>query len=188
MQHAAADAVQFPLALPVIMASLRVATVSTVALTTIGTIVAYGGLGNLLSEASTPTSRRRSWLPACCASCWPSSSTSCSWSCSGSSRRGRAMPGDVVDYIFTSSNWQGSTGIGTFAVQQILLTITALAVAIVIGLPLALSPDTGRGGFLAINISNVGRAIPVFAVLLSWRWDRSAPSTSGRTAARAWPP
>jgi osmoprotectant transport system permease protein len=43
-------AVQFPLALPVIMASLRVATVSTVALTTVGTIVAYGGLGNLLSD------------------------------------------------------------------------------------------------------------------------------------------
>lgn len=42
--------VQFPLALPVIMASLRVATVSTVALTTVGTIVAYGGLGNLLSD------------------------------------------------------------------------------------------------------------------------------------------
>lgn len=42
--------VQFPLALPVIMASLRVATVSTVALTTVGTIVAYGGLGNMLSD------------------------------------------------------------------------------------------------------------------------------------------
>jgi len=42
--------VQFPLALPVIMAALRVATVSTVALTTVGTIVAHGGLGNLLSN------------------------------------------------------------------------------------------------------------------------------------------
>lgn len=42
--------VQFPLALPVIMASLRVATVSTVALTTVGTIVSYGGLGDLLSD------------------------------------------------------------------------------------------------------------------------------------------
>jgi osmoprotectant transport system permease protein len=42
--------VELPLALPVIMAGLRVATVSTVALTTIGSIVAYGGLGNLLAE------------------------------------------------------------------------------------------------------------------------------------------
>jgi osmoprotectant transport system permease protein len=30
------------------MAALRVATVSTVALTTVGSIVGYGGLGNLL--------------------------------------------------------------------------------------------------------------------------------------------
>jgi osmoprotectant transport system permease protein len=42
--------VELPLALPVIMAGLRVATVSTVALTTIGSIVSYGGLGNLLAQ------------------------------------------------------------------------------------------------------------------------------------------
>ena len=40
--------VELPLALPVIMAGLRVATVSTVALVSIGSIVSYGGLGNLL--------------------------------------------------------------------------------------------------------------------------------------------
>ncbi len=42
--------VELPLALPVLMAGLRVATVSTVALTTVGTLVSYGGLGNLLSD------------------------------------------------------------------------------------------------------------------------------------------
>jgi osmoprotectant transport system permease protein len=42
--------VELPLALPVVMAGLRVATVSTVALTTVGTLVAYGGLGNLISH------------------------------------------------------------------------------------------------------------------------------------------
>jgi osmoprotectant transport system permease protein len=42
--------VELPLALPVIMAGLRIATVSTVALTTVGAIVAYGGLGNLLAD------------------------------------------------------------------------------------------------------------------------------------------
>jgi osmoprotectant transport system permease protein len=40
--------VELPLALPVMMAGLRVATVSTVALTTVGALVSYGGLGNLL--------------------------------------------------------------------------------------------------------------------------------------------
>ena len=42
--------VELPLALPVVMAGLRVATVSTVALTTVGTIVGYGGLGDLLAQ------------------------------------------------------------------------------------------------------------------------------------------
>jgi osmoprotectant transport system permease protein len=42
--------VERPLALPVVMAGLRVATVSTVALTTVGSLVAYGGLGNLIKD------------------------------------------------------------------------------------------------------------------------------------------
>lgn len=42
--------VQLPLALPVLVAALRVATVSTVALTTVGTLVSYGGLGDLISH------------------------------------------------------------------------------------------------------------------------------------------
>lgn len=42
--------VRFPLALPAILAGVRVATVSTVALTTVGAVVGYGGLGNLIYD------------------------------------------------------------------------------------------------------------------------------------------
>lgn len=42
--------IELPLAMPVVMAGLRVATVSTVALTTVGSIIDYGGLGNLLKD------------------------------------------------------------------------------------------------------------------------------------------
>jgi osmoprotectant transport system permease protein len=45
--------VELPLALPVMMAGLRVAMVSTVALTTVGTLVSYGGLGNLIRDGVT---------------------------------------------------------------------------------------------------------------------------------------
>ncbi len=77
------------------------------------------------------------------------------------------MLADVFDYLTDGSNWSGETGIWAFAVQQLLLTVTALAVAMVLGLPIALwLGHLRRGGFLTINISNVGRAIPVFAVLL----------------------
>jgi osmoprotectant transport system permease protein len=40
--------VQLPLALPTLFAGLRVATVSTVALVTVGAILGHGGLGNLI--------------------------------------------------------------------------------------------------------------------------------------------
>ncbi|HEX6921289.1 MAG TPA: ABC transporter permease subunit [Actinomycetes bacterium] len=40
--------VELPVALPTVMAGVRVATVSTVALVTVGVIVGYGGLGGLL--------------------------------------------------------------------------------------------------------------------------------------------
>jgi len=73
----------------------------------------------------------------------------------------------AFDYLFDGANWSGNQGIGVFLVQQLLLTVTALAIAVVVGLPLALwAGHTGKGGFLAINVSNVGRAVPVFAVLL----------------------
>ena len=41
--------VELPLALPAFMAGIRVATVSTVALTTVGVIVGHGGLGQLIT-------------------------------------------------------------------------------------------------------------------------------------------
>ncbi|MFI8824585.1 ABC transporter permease [Streptomyces sp. NPDC053431] len=43
--------VELPLALPALMAGLRMATVSTIALTTVGSIVGRGGLGNLIEDA-----------------------------------------------------------------------------------------------------------------------------------------
>lgn len=74
---------------------------------------------------------------------------------------------DAFQYIFTNANWQGERGIGQLAIQQILLTVTALVVALLLGLPLAAwLGHIGKGGFAAINISNVGRAIPVYAALL----------------------
>jgi len=43
--------VELPLSLPTVMAGLRVATVSTVALVTVGSLVDAGGLGNLIKDA-----------------------------------------------------------------------------------------------------------------------------------------
>ena len=77
------------------------------------------------------------------------------------------MLADVWGYLTDGAHWSGSTGIAAFLVQQLLLTVTAMVIAMVIGLPPAMyAGHKHRFGFLAVNVSNVGRAVPVFAVLL----------------------
>jgi len=74
---------------------------------------------------------------------------------------------DAWTYLTDGSHWQGSDGITHLLLQQLLLTFTALVVAALIGLPVALwLGHLGKGGGLAINISNIGRAVPTFAVLV----------------------
>lgn len=74
--------------------------------------------------------------------------------------------GDTWAYLADWARWTGNGGILELLLEQLLLTGTALALAVVLGLPLALwLGHLGRGGFLAINISNVGRAVPTFALL-----------------------
>jgi osmoprotectant transport system permease protein len=73
---------------------------------------------------------------------------------------------DAWAYLTTGANWTGDHGMLQLLGQQLLLTATALLAALVIGLPVALwLGHLGRGGFLAINISNIGRAVPTFALL-----------------------
>lgn len=73
---------------------------------------------------------------------------------------------DTWAYLTDGGNWSGDAGMLALLLQQLLLTVTALAAAAAIGLPVALwLGHLGRGGFLAINISNIGRAVPTFALL-----------------------
>jgi osmoprotectant transport system permease protein len=73
---------------------------------------------------------------------------------------------ETWDYLTTGSNWTGADGIWTLLVQQLLISLTALTITMVLALPIALwLGHLGRAGFLAINISNIGRAVPTFALL-----------------------
>jgi osmoprotectant transport system permease protein len=73
---------------------------------------------------------------------------------------------DTWDYLTDPTSWTGDDGMLHLMVEQLLLTFTALLVAAVIGLPLALwLGHLGRGHLLAINVSNAGRAVPTFALL-----------------------
>jgi len=85
---------------------------------------------------------------------------------------------DTFRYLTDGGNWTGNGGILDRLAEQLLLTFTALGLAMAIGLPVALwLGHIGKGGFLAINISNVGRAIPTFALLallVTFDWPGSA--------------
>lgn len=70
------------------------------------------------------------------------------------------------EYLTTAANWTREGGLLDRLGEQLLLTVTALLAAMAVGLPVALwLGHLGRGGFLAINISNIGRAVPTFALL-----------------------
>ena len=125
-----------------IMAGLRVATVSTVALATIGAIVSYGGLGNLLLQAVGNQFKAQIFAASLLCVVLAVVLDLILVIVQRLSPRGRAMP--VTRRLpHRRGDWSGPTGIGTFLVQQLLLTVTALVVAVIIGLPLRCTPGTG---------------------------------------------
>lgn len=71
------------------------------------------------------------------------------------------------DWLTDPTHWAGDDGIRHRLLQHLLLTVVCLVLSCLIALPVALVlGHLGKGGALAVNISNVGRAVPTFAVLV----------------------
>ncbi|MEU6814666.1 ABC transporter permease [Streptomyces sp. NPDC046860] len=71
------------------------------------------------------------------------------------------------DWLADPAHWSGDNGVWHRLLQHLVLTVVCLVVSCVIALPVALVlGHLGKGGALAVNISNVGRAVPTFAVLV----------------------
>lgn len=76
------------------------------------------------------------------------------------------MVNDVVDWFSDPAHWSGEDGVLHRLVEHSLLTVVALLVAALVGLPLAVWLGHRRQfGTLAVNVSNIGRAIPIVALL-----------------------
>lgn len=74
--------------------------------------------------------------------------------------------GGAWTWLTTGANWSGQNGVWHRLGEHAYVSGVSMLLACLIALPLALwLGHIGKGGALAINISNVGRAIPVFAVL-----------------------
>ncbi|MFG3347362.1 ABC transporter permease [Streptomyces sp. NPDC048018] len=73
---------------------------------------------------------------------------------------------DAWSWLATGANWSGESGVWHRLAEHLYVSGAALLLACALALPLGLwLGHLGRGGALAVNISNAGRAIPVFAVL-----------------------
>jgi len=73
---------------------------------------------------------------------------------------------DVVAWFAEPAHWRGEDGIPVRVWEHVQLSGVAVAIALVIALPLGLYlGHTGRGGFIAINVANIGRALPSLALI-----------------------
>ncbi|MEU6974428.1 MULTISPECIES: ABC transporter permease [unclassified Streptomyces] len=73
---------------------------------------------------------------------------------------------DAWSWLTTGANWSGESGVWHRLAEHLYVSGAALLLACAVALPLGLwLGHLGKGGTLAVNLSNVGRAIPVFAVL-----------------------
>jgi osmoprotectant transport system permease protein len=77
-----------------------------------------------------------------------------------------SIAADVVEWFTTAEHWRGDFGVPHRLTEHALMSLAAVGAALIIGLPLGIwLGHRGKGGALAINLSNVGRAIPSLAIL-----------------------
>ena len=71
-----------------------------------------------------------------------------------------------VGWLLDPSHWTGPDGIPTRLVEHLAISGAGVLVACAIAIPVGLwIGHTGRLAFLAINLANVGRAVPSYAVM-----------------------
>jgi osmoprotectant transport system permease protein len=80
--------------------------------------------------------------------------------------------GDVWSFLTNADQWHGDESIPRLLGQHVQLTIVSVLVAAIVALPIGILLGHVRtGGTVAVNIANIGRALPAFALLiLSVQW------------------
>jgi osmoprotectant transport system permease protein len=75
--------------------------------------------------------------------------------------------GDLIQWLTAPGQWSGPAGIPVRTVQHLWYSLVATAIAAAIALPIGVGiGHLGRGGLLAINLSNLGRALPSLGIII----------------------
>jgi osmoprotectant transport system permease protein len=73
----------------------------------------------------------------------------------------------LIEFLVDAANWQGEQGIPNRIIEHLAICFLAVLVAALIALPLGFYiGHTGKLQLLGINIANMGRAIPSYAVMV----------------------
>jgi osmoprotectant transport system permease protein len=76
----------------------------------------------------------------------------------------------ALGWLADSAHWQGPDGIPSRVGEHVVISAASVVVALLIALPIGLwIGHTGRFAFAAVNVANVGRAIPSYgAMAMIW--------------------
>jgi osmoprotectant transport system permease protein len=75
--------------------------------------------------------------------------------------------GDVIAFFLDPAHWQGDTGIPNRLLEHLVISGAGILAATLIAIPIGLYiGHTGRGAGLAINLANIGRAVPSYAMMV----------------------
>ena len=74
---------------------------------------------------------------------------------------------ETIAWLTDPATWQGQTGVPWRLVEHLAMVGVSILAATLIALPIGLwIGHTGRGANVAINLANIGRAVPSYAVIV----------------------
>ena len=74
---------------------------------------------------------------------------------------------DVISWLTDPAQWSGPDGIPVRTLQHLWYSLLATVIAAAIALPIGIFiGHTGRGALFAVNLTNLGRAIPSLGIIM----------------------
>ena len=177
--------VELPLAVPVLIASLRVVAVTNISMVSVGSVIGIGGLGTWFTEGY--QANKSDQIIAGIIAIFVlalvidtlillAGKALTPWTRATSAAQGGQAEGgggrmnflqEALSFIFTAANWGGPAGLTARILEHLQYTVIAVFFSALIAVPLGmLIGHTGRGTFLVVSGVNALRALPTLGVLL----------------------